>query len=820
MRKHFLTLFITLFAAQGFAQKTPTVFIDSKGTMRWSDSRKEAVFYGVNYTLPFAHAYRGMNYLGIDHKKAIDRDVYHFARLGFNAYRIHVWDVEICDSIGNLKENDHLRLLDYLFMRLRERGIRIVVTAQTNFGNGYPERNQPTGGYSYDYDKCDVHQNPKAIAAQERYIAALVNHVNPYTGVSYKDDPYIIGFEINNEPCHPGTKDQTKSYINRMLGALKKAGNKKPVFYNVSHNQHVVEAYYDTAVQGTTYQWYPTGLVAGHTRKGNFLPHVDAYHIPFSNVRNFGKKALMIYEFDPADVMYSHLYPAVSRTLRSTGFQWITQFAYDPIDMAYANTEYQTHFLNLAYTPGKAISMKIAAEVAQSVRKGDSFGSYPADTLFKDFRVSYSQDLSELNRPTAFFYSNNTQTQPVAPRELQAVAGCGSSPVVSYEGTGAYFLDKLEEGVWRLEVMPDAVQVSDPFAKPSLKKEVVAVISRAWDMKLSVPDLSESFSAQALNAANTRSFTATNGTLSNLTPGVYLLVRKDTKPSDDWTAEKRWKNIKLGEFVAPAEKKCDSYRVVNYTPKIYETGKELTLKVQLAGWEQPDSLIVYTDQISFWNEHNPYKKMTRKQGAIYEVAVPAAEVKEGVFRYNIVAFNKGKRQTFPGGKEGTPLDWDYIGDQYWETRVVNPSAEISLVAPSVSSQWNGVEQYTVPQEGGACFLRKYIRDEVAGRESKLQQVQYLCVQLKGKVNGVEAGFITSDGFTYKAKGNTSQEGILRLPLSALKQTATTLLPHAYPVFLDKQFKSTTNIPFEVQKIESLEVSHLTENLVLEKAWIE
>ena len=79
--------------------------------------------------------------------------------------------------------------------------------------------------------------------------------------------------------------------------------------------------------------------------------------------------------------------------------------------MAYANTEYQTHFLNLAYTPGKAISMKIAAEVAQSVRKGDSFGSYPADTLFKDFRVSYSQDLSELNRPTAFFYSNNTQTK-------------------------------------------------------------------------------------------------------------------------------------------------------------------------------------------------------------------------------------------------------------------------------------------------------------------------------------------------------------------------------------------------------------------------
>ncbi len=59
----------------------------------------------------------------------------------------------------------------------------------------------------------------------------------------------------------------------------------------------------------------------------------------------------MIYEFDPADIMYSYMYPAMVRTFRTAGFQWITQFSYDPMDIAYANTEYQTHFLNLAYTP-------------------------------------------------------------------------------------------------------------------------------------------------------------------------------------------------------------------------------------------------------------------------------------------------------------------------------------------------------------------------------------------------------------------------------------------------------------------------------------
>lgn len=38
---------------------------------------QEASFFGVNYTLPFAHAYRALGYLGLDRKAAIDKDVYH-----------------------------------------------------------------------------------------------------------------------------------------------------------------------------------------------------------------------------------------------------------------------------------------------------------------------------------------------------------------------------------------------------------------------------------------------------------------------------------------------------------------------------------------------------------------------------------------------------------------------------------------------------------------------------------------------------------------------------------------------------------------------
>ena len=303
-----------------------------------------------------------MGYLGKDHKEVIDNDVYHISRLGVNAYRIHIWDVEITDKSGNLIENDHLDLLDYLIYKLKERGIYTLVTLQTNFGNGYPERNIPTGGYSYDYDSKVVHSVPEAVEAQKRYAAAIVSHVNKYTGKSYKDDSAIVGFEINNEPKHTVSVDDTRDYIGQMIEAINETGNKKPLFYNVSHNMDHVSAYYDANIQGTTYQWYPIGLVSGATKKGNFLPFVDDYKIPFDTLPGFENKTKAVYEFDPADILYSYMFPATVRTFRSKGFQWITQFTYEPAEISQYNTEYQTHFLNLLYTPGKALGLKIAAE--------------------------------------------------------------------------------------------------------------------------------------------------------------------------------------------------------------------------------------------------------------------------------------------------------------------------------------------------------------------------------------------------------------------------------------------------------------------------
>ena len=322
-----ICLFTVLLFTSAKAQQRKDVYVDRNGVMRWGGTNEEVHGFGVNYTVPFAHAYRSAKKLNVDHEKAIDNDVYHFARLGFDAFRVHVWDTEISDSVGNLLENEHLRLFDYSLMRMKERGIKLLITPIAYWGNGWPEPDEKTPGFAAKYGKEDCLTNEEAIRAQERYLYQFLNHVNQYTKIAYKDDPDIVAFEISNEPHHKGSADEVTRFINRMVTAMRKTGSKKPIFYNVSHSIHLQKAYFDARIQGGTFQWYPTGLGAAHELRGNFLPNVDQYIIPFANNPKFKKAAKIVYEFDAADVGRSYIYPAMARSFREAGIQWATHFS-------------------------------------------------------------------------------------------------------------------------------------------------------------------------------------------------------------------------------------------------------------------------------------------------------------------------------------------------------------------------------------------------------------------------------------------------------------------------------------------------------------
>ena len=805
--------------------------IDKSGIMRDKDSGEELSFFGTNYTVPFAHAYRMLNaYPEDEHKRSIDMDVYHMSRLGFNAFRIHIWDVEITDSFGNLVENEHLDLLDYLICKLEERGIAIVLTAQTNFGNGYPERDINTGGYSYSHEKCNVHDSEESIKAQERYATSLVSHRNKYTGKTYSEDENIIAIEINNEPCHSGSENQVANYIKRMIKAFRKGGFDKMLLYNVSHNMYCNETFFASDVQGTTYQWYPIGLVAGHERKGNFLPNVDEYNIPFTDMKGYKDKAKFVYEFDPADILYSYMYPAMVRSFKSAGFQWMTQFTYDPTCLASANTEYQTHYLNLIYTPKKAISMMIAGEAARKIKAGEKFPKYPADTLFHDIRTSYRCDLSELNDGQKFYYSNNTNTSPKNFEQLQSIAGCGNSPIVKYDGTGAYFIDKLDDNTWRLEVMPDVIVLSDPFEKPALKKHACELLAKERTMTLYLPGFNGKFHYVGINNGNTRKGIATNNELS-VYPGTYLISQDGDFAK--WDANVKFGNFTLSEYALPNVEKYSSKDIaIEHTPiKIIENGDSLVIASKIFSETSLDSVLIYPSTVSFWIKNNKTYKMQKIGDDTYKATISKDELQkyENQFEYNILAFSNGKAKTFPQGIDGSPLDWDFIDYEYYSIQIVEKDSPIILVKADSPIEYYSIPdnaatrckyakkepfdlnyidiEYTAKEDSCALYLRKYIGDLVNGRHS-LGNKHTLCVSLSN-VSGIEnlkVSLLDRNGFTYSKTISVDGKGIYRIPINELAQGTTALIPAPYPVFLKREFKPDVNLEFNLNDIENVEIS--------------
>jgi hypothetical protein len=514
-----------------FAEPATRLASVQDGVLRWQDDGSEVALFGVNYYVPFSIDYQLLKERGLDHEQAIRDDVAHFQRLGLTAIRLHCWDREISDRQGNLVDSEHLKLLDYLIAECKQRGIYSVMTAMAWWQAPEP------GGFSDLFTMPQMTTDPQARQAQCRYLAQYVNHVNRYTGLAYKDDPAIIALELINEPQYPAgtTAQQVTEYANDLCAAIRATGCRKPIFYNCWDGK--APAVGASTLDGATFGWYPTGLVAGLMLRDNYLPSVDDY--PSMRDPALAKKAKIVYEFDAADVHGSVMYPAMARAFRSGGAQIATQFQYEPMCLADGNPNWQTHYLNLIYTPGKALSFAIAAEAFRRLPRLSTFGRYPESARFGPFRLSFEDDLSEMVTDEAFVYSNDTKTPPPAPAQLTRVWGCGSSPLVQYDGTGAYFLDRVASGVWKLQVYPDAVMVADPYAGGVNEK--VRVLYAEHRMAIALPDLGEGF--RALTKPYSTAPASAAGRTLPVRPGQYLLVRSGVEPPKTPPAE---------EFIAPA----------------------------------------------------------------------------------------------------------------------------------------------------------------------------------------------------------------------------------------------------------------------------
>ncbi|MCU0874499.1 MAG: cellulase family glycosylhydrolase, partial [Pirellulaceae bacterium] len=596
--------------------------VDPQGVLRWRDDSSEIALFGVNYYAPFTVDHEGLKALGEDPRRTIERDVAHFQRLGLDAIRLHVFDRQISDLAGNLVASEHLDLFDYLVSCCRQRGIYTVLTPIAWWPYHVGSR-----GFSSRFTMPEMTSQPEARRAQETYLRQFLQHVNPYTSRAYKDEPAVVAIELINEPLYePGTTvAQVRQYIDDLAAAVRSTGAPQPIFYNGWADME--SAVGQSSIEGCTFGWYPTGLVSGGCLRGNYLSAVDDF--PRMRLPGLAHKAKIVYEFDAADVPGRVMYPAMARAFRSGGAQIACQFQYDPLPLAAYNYGWQTHYLNLVYAPGKTLSFAIAAEAFRQTPRLSRFEAYPANTAFGPFRIDFPRDLSMMISDEAFLYSNDTDERPPDAERLLRIAGCGRSPLVAYDGTGAYFLDRLADGLWRLEVYPDAVWVSDPHAATSLQREVSRVIWATREMTVRLPNLGDNFRLRRLAPEEGPVTCATAGRF-HVEPGAYVLARAGVElPAEVAT-----------EFYAPRPQYADPAAWLR-VPDTWRQGFDVPVQATIASSDVMDVRFHWGDSSVI-----PLESAGRY---VYQGRVPGAALSPGEFSARLEVQTTAGVQWFPPG---------------------------------------------------------------------------------------------------------------------------------------------------------------------------
>lgn len=830
-----ILLFIWLISQMVTLSSQDYIYKDNAGRLKWNKDRTDAYFWGVNYMASNAHGYRQIIRNGVDHKRAIDMDSYHLSRMGINAFRIHVWDCEISDSIGNLLDNHHLNLLDYVIHKFQQRGIYTVLTPMAYWGNGYPEVNDPNQpGFSGRYTKGNIYIEPAAIAAQERYLKQFLNHVNPYTGKRYKDDPMIIAFEVCNEPGHSRPKETT-DFVKKMVAAIRSTGCRKPVMYNVTQSIGLLEDFIKGGTDGVTFQWYPSGLVANRERLGSFLPHVDIYDMPFRNEKYFANQAQIVYEFDAADIGRSYIYPPIALSFKEAGMQWVTMFGYDPLPIAASNTDYQTHFLNLIYAPQKAIGFKIAGELFRNPQYNRDRTNEKLPFEMNDVIISYEKDLSELSTDQLFFYTNTTVTRPKNPAALQSIAGYGSSPVVAYQGRGAYFLDKISDDTWRLEVLPDAIWVRDPFSRATPRIENVVIKYNEYPMTVQIPALGTSFYVTGVNDGNRYTTTAVNGQFI-ITPGAYIL---SARPFTGNPQEIKVGTISANEFHAPVEKNDQLY-VLHQPQTMIMEGQPVQVAFEVVSPQPVKQLTLQMSGRGGGRGLRPVQiPFTKQDRYLYSATIPDTLVLPGMMNYVVkVEFLSGKELIYPGAVEGPTTSWEYYNPQMYSVKVIPEKTGIQLYSAESGETpiiWSsGVQLQTIfsgitgetkakisqaPARPGftprrdnraqaAFVLESFIKPQIEAIQKYAKDYSQVVIAAKAEKDpvSVEVSLISKSGGIYTGKATlTNDKAMQSIPLNSLAPGKMMLLPRPFPGFLPFWYVNPKQQSFNLCEIERVQL---------------
>lgn len=500
-------------------------FVYVKNGILYEPDGNELKVWGINFQTPLSWEYhdrlakRGVPLTSAALKEVTDNNLDEVERMGVNVIRCHLTPADFTDKDGNIVETVFLDILDYMVVEAGKRNIYVVLSLINHMGQAHVKSSM----WTIENRKEWIH-NREIVSKSKSYFYQMMQRTNKYSKRKYNSTANIAMWEIvnepktyyywndvehtpyyqvfldwaklNNKPINTQSYDIYSeelmlNYINEMYDVLREAGAKQPIVWALNWVYHkkwdpwAFKAAAASKVEVVSFCNYP-GLdiiesdywnhpmnLTDTDYSGTFIKEYnDIEGYGWARSEEFAQKAKIIYEFESFYNMSAYLYPILALNFRALGVQSATMWTHTPKEVAdYFN---EAHFLSLDCTPRKAASFIVAKEIFFDTPLYTSFDTgNPNEQTGKNFAISKSRDLSIFSTTEKLYYSGDiTQWKPLTVHNtVKSIMGHGNSQLVSYTGSGVYFIDE-KDGELFVTLQPNYRWVSDPWKAEWLTKKV------------------------------------------------------------------------------------------------------------------------------------------------------------------------------------------------------------------------------------------------------------------------------------------------------------------------------------------------------------
>ena len=554
-------------------------FCHVKDGVLYNPEGKPLSLWGVNFQTPLSWEANRLGKAGVQKTEqglnaVTDNNLDDVVRLGANLLRCHLTPADFTDAKGNLTETAYLHALDYLVARAGEKGISLCFAFLNHMGQKGPGAEWAgKGAETWIHD-------PDVVRCTANYISQLVKRVNPCNGIAYKDNKSIVFWELVNEPemysyseisdsgyapaykswLQKAGKDDTaanyaayrtetvRSYIDGMVKTLRDAGDGHPVCWGLNwhrfrrDNKDLFDGVVRSKADIVSFCNYPGQDYVERNYSNYRYDFTDRSFSDWFNkyfsmedgygwarTKTFAPKAKVAYEFETFFNQSGYLYPVQALYIKALGGQAATMWTYTFAEIAPLFGG--SHFLNLRCTPAKAASFMVASRIFHSTKP--DFPIKVSDEMSGDgWCISKQHNAAVYSDGEYYCTSGETLSgwSGIKPSAgVKHISGLGSSPLVTYSGSGIYFIDETDSGLL-INLMPDIVIKGDRFFKPDYQTTVTELVttventlSISLDRWKDAPGILYSVDRDG-NRTEISSYEGTGN--FKLKPGLYIFVRK------------------------------------------------------------------------------------------------------------------------------------------------------------------------------------------------------------------------------------------------------------------------------------------------------